>query len=507
MSKSEQELKPSVDIPEQLDGNSTSSNGNTPGEGQKRSRAPVIVVASVIAIVAIAFLYKAWVFSSTHETTDNAFLTSDVIQIAPQVTGTVSEIRVNDNQEVKKGQLLVVMDDSTYRAAFQQAKANLDAAVAQAKGAGISVGMTAQTGSGQLQEAQAAVSQAQSAVAGADADVIKSSAGIGTAQANARSAEASVTTAQANYTAALAAKKRYGQVLKSAQAALDAAQADAARAQRDSRRYASLVSQGAVSEETADQYTSTAASLEAQVEGRKADVAAAQEQMALADAAIEQARAQVSAAKDQAAAAQAGVRQAQAVRQAAQQAVSAAKGRHSQAVGQLTQARTAPDQVAVSQSAHKQASAKIEQARAALEMALIQLQDTRIYAPASGRVSKKSVELGSLVQVGTPLMAIIPQDDIWVTANYKETQVAGMRPGAEARVEVDALPGKTFTGKVDSVAAATGATFALLPPDNATGNFTKVVQRIPVKIVLDREQPDIERLRAGMSVTAIVRTR
>lgn len=505
MSTTEQELKPSVTPSAERDGAGASENGN--GDREKRSRAPVLLVVVIAAIVSIVLLYKHWLFSSTHEGTDNAFLTSDVIQIAPQVTGTVSRILVDDNQLVKKGQLLVVLDDSTYRAGLQQAEANLDAAIAEARGAGISVGLTAQTGSGQLQQAQGMVAQAESALAGAGSDVRKNAAAVSTAQANARSAQAAIGTARANYNAALAAKKRYGQVLKAAEASLDAAQAQAARADRDAKRYASLVAQGAVSEQTADQYASTAKSLNAQAEASKADVAAAQEQLGLADATIAQTKAQLSASQDQAAAAQAGVRQAKAEMQASEQAVSEAAARRSQASGQLTQAKTAPRQVALSRSAHQQASAKIEQAQAALEQARIALEDTRIYAPSAGRVSKKTVELGSLVQAGTPLMAVIPQDDIWVTANYKETQVAGMRPGAEARVEVDAFPGRSFHGRVDSVSAATGATFALLPPDNATGNFTKVVQRIPVKIVLDRNQPDIERLRAGMSVTAIVRTR
>lgn len=104
-------------------------------------------------------------------------------------------------------------------------------------------------------------------------------------------------------------------------------------------------------------------------------------------------------------------------------------------------------------------------------------------------------------------MAIVPTDNIWVTANFKETQVAKMDAGDAAEIEVDGLPGESFQGSIDSLAAATGSTFALLPPDNATGNFTKVVQRIPVKIVLDKSQRDFTRLRAGMSVTAVVSTR
>ena len=157
--------------------------------------------------------------------------------------------------------------------------------------------------------------------------------------------------------------------------------------------------------------------------------------------------------------------------------------------GTIDQAHTTPRQVAVGQSNRIQAQAKIAQARADLDNARLLLDYTRIYAPMDGQISKKTAEVGSLVQTGTPLMAIVPQQSVWVVANYKETQLTEVKEGQPAEISVDAFPGQIYKGKVDSINAATGATFALLPPDNATGNFTKVVQRIPVKIVLDRSNP------------------
>ncbi|MEI6915270.1 MAG: HlyD family secretion protein, partial [Armatimonadota bacterium] len=194
------------------------------------------------------------------------------------------------------------------------------------------------------------------------------------------------------------------------------------------------------------------------------------------------------------------------VSDSAVQGVNQARAKHEQALGQLAQARTAPKQTDVIRTSREQALARVEQARAALHAATIQLEYTRVFAPATGRITKKSLEVGSLVQNGAPLMAIVPSDDIWVTANFKETQIAKMDPGDPAEIEVDGLSGEIFRGRVDSVSAATGSTFALLPPDNATGNFTKVVQRISVKIVLDKNQSHVDRLRAGMSVTAVVGT-
>jgi membrane fusion protein (multidrug efflux system) len=128
-----------------------------------------------------------------------------------------------------------------------------------------------------------------------------------------------------------------------------------------------------------------------------------------------------------------------------------------------------------------------------------------VIAPANGLVSKKSVEVGQLVQAGQTLMYVVPMNDVWVVANLKETEVGNVRAGQSVSVEVDAYPGKKFSGKVDSFSAATGAKFALLPPDNASGNFTKVVQRVPVKVKLDEFDAKNTPLRPGMSVTASIK--
>ncbi|HET6956772.1 MAG TPA: HlyD family secretion protein, partial [Vicinamibacterales bacterium] len=132
---------------------------------------------------------------------------------------------------------------------------------------------------------------------------------------------------------------------------------------------------------------------------------------------------------------------------------------------------------------------------------------TRVKAPTAGLVRRKSVEAGQIIQSGQPLMAIIPLNDVWVIANFKETQLEHMRPGQKVTVKVDAVGGKEFTGKVDSLAGATGARFSLLPPENATGNFVKVVQRVPVKIVLDPNQDPEHLLRPGLSAEPTVYTK
>jgi membrane fusion protein (multidrug efflux system) len=169
--------------------------------------------------------------------------------------------------------------------------------------------------------------------------------------------------------------------------------------------------------------------------------------------------------------------------------------------------RAADAALAAAQAALVGADARVGAARAARDQAALNLSYTNITAPSGGVVSKKTVEVGQLVQPGQPLMSVVPLDDIWVTANLKETQTANVHPGAVADITVDAYPGRHFAGHVESIAPATGARFSLLPPDNATGNFTKVVQRIPVRIKLDAPNDSLQPLRPGMSVVATITTR
>jgi membrane fusion protein (multidrug efflux system) len=241
-----------------------------------------------------------------------------------------------------------------------------------------------------------------------------------------------------------------------------------------------------------------------------------------------QAEAQVSYAQASAAAAQAAVAQAEANAEHARNELVrtrslAAKGMASASVldaaeaasraaeGQLKTvrdtARAAGQQIGVAGAGLKSAQAKVDSVRAQRDLALIQFNDTSVFAPVAGMTSKKSVEVGQLVQAGQTLMYIVPLNDVWVTANLKETEVGNVREGQPVEIEVDAYPGKHFTGKVASFSPATGAKFALLPPDNASGNFTKVVQRVPVKVKLDAFDTKTTPLRPGMSVLATIRVR
>ncbi len=168
------------------------------------------------------------------------------------------------------------------------------------------------------------------------------------------------------------------------------------------------------------------------------------------------------------------------------------------------QVKAAEEQLRNAESQKLTQASTIRQKEAAASLAELNTQYTKIYAPVDGYVTKKSVQLGNQIQAGQPLMAVVGLQDIWVTANFKETQMTNIRPGQHVDIEVDSYPGRTFKGKVDSIMAGTGVSFSLFPPENATGNYVKVVQRIPVKIVFDQGTDSEHMLRIGMSVEPTV---
>lgn len=188
---------------------------------------------------------------------------------------------------------------------------------------------------------------------------------------------------------------------------------------------------------------------------------------------------------------------------AANSAVASAQSRAVQARAQAEAAHTVPEQIRMTRARAGAATAEVQRAQAALDQAELNLQYTKIYAPVTGILNKRNVEPGQVVQAGQPLFSIVNLDDIWVTANFKETQLKYMRPGQKAEIKVDAY-GHSYNGTVESIAGASGARFSLLPPENATGNYVKVVQRIPVRIRIDKGQDPNHMLRPGMSVVPTV---
>ncbi len=303
---------------------------------------------------------------------------------------------------------------------------------------------------------------------------------------------------------------------------------DRARAEYDSAIASANAAQNNVPITTANS-ASQLDSAAANVESARAGVLAAQGQAAAAVAQLAQAEAndnkaqsdvarykqlagkqeisqqQYEQAIDAAKATAAGVNAARASANAAQDQVHQAQSRLLEAQASLRAAGTAPQQILVSKAQFSSADASVAQKKAALDQALLNLQYCTIVAPVAGVVSK-NVEVGMNVQPGQQLLSIVPLDDVWITANFKETQLKHMRPGQPAEISVDAY-GRKYKGHVDSIAGASGARFSLLPPENATGNYVKVVQRVPVKIVLDPGQNKDHLLRPGMSVEPKVKVK
>jgi membrane fusion protein, multidrug efflux system len=191
---------------------------------------------------------------------------------------------------------------------------------------------------------------------------------------------------------------------------------------------------------------------------------------------------------------------------AATSAIASAESRAAQSQAQAEAARTVPEQLKVTRARAGAASAEVQRAVSALAQAELNLQYTKIVAPVTGVLSKRSVEPGQTVQAGQPLFSIVNLEDIWVTANFKETQLRDMKVGQRVKIKVDAY-GREYNGTIESIGGATGARFSLLPPENATGNYVKVVQRIPVRIRFDKGQDPNHQLRPGMSVEPVVYTK
>jgi membrane fusion protein (multidrug efflux system) len=320
-----------------------------------------------------------------------------------------------------------------------------------------------------LEKARAELADAEASALAAQSNVpitsTETTSNVATARGSVEQAQGGVAGAERELDAARAR-------LTTSQARLREAEANAVKTARDVERLRGLLAKDEVSQQQFD-----------------GAVAAADAQKAAADS-----------SRSQIAEAEAGIR-------VAESKLVQARAGEQQAHAGLQTAQTGPQQVAATKARAAAAEAHVLQTKAALAQAELNLQYVTVKAPAKGIVSRKSVEVGQIVQPGQPLMAIVTLDPVWVTANFKETQLTDLRPGQKAVVTVDAYGGRKFTGHVESIAAATGARFSLLPPENATGNYVKVVQRVPIKIVLDGGQDAEYLLRPGMSVVPTVYTR
>jgi membrane fusion protein (multidrug efflux system) len=327
-------------------------------------------VFSVLLLFLVAgILYYFFVYRF-YQSTDNAYVQADVTWVMPKISGEVIELLINDNQVVKKGETLAVLDHRDYQARYDQARSVVS-----------------------LKEAA-----------------------LGVQQQNEKSARSSITEANSGVVAA---------------------QADLSRLRKDFERYQDLLKDGVITRQN--------------FEGVQSQYLTAQAQLSKAQAAVNAAEAQL---------------------------------------GSL-------------QASRAQLLADIQSANANLNLYQVDLASSKVVSPVDGKIGSLAIQKGSRVSPQTRLMAIIPENSLYVQANFKETQIEKMHIGQKVNLKLDAYPSLSFTGKIESFSPASGATFSLMPPDNATGNFNKVVQRIPVRIAID-SSPHIDLIKPGMSVSATV---
>jgi membrane fusion protein (multidrug efflux system) len=355
---------------------------NKAGAGKKKI---ALIIFAVLGVFGATVLYFYLDYKAGHITTDDAFIDGHIHTIASKIPGTVKDVFVDDNQLVKKGDLLVEIDPVDYEVRVNETSSSLGAEEAK------------------IAEIAAKVEAAKQQLA------------------------------------------ELGAGVEAARASLELQQANLGQAERDERRAAALFASEAFSKE---RYEKTKTAYDVSM----AQVKAAQEQLRQSQLAVETQKAVV---------------------------------RQLEATGGSQQST-------------------VRQKTAQLDTAKLNYGYTKIYAPADGYITKKSVERGNQVQSGQPLMAVTGLHDIWVTANYKETELKKIKPSQKVTIKIDTYPDRVFSGTVESIMAGTGSVFSLFPPENATGQYVKVVQRIPVKIVLDKDSDAVHALRIGMSVEPTV---
>jgi membrane fusion protein (multidrug efflux system) len=367
-------------------------------EGQRASVRPFLIVGLVVLTGIVALVVYA-MRTRGQQSTDDARVEGDVVTLSVRVPGLVVTVPAEDNQRIKKGDLIARVDDTDYLARLKQAEAELAQARAQAAQAGAQEEMVAASARGGIAAGQAIVSGSSYAV---------------------RSAHANVA---------------------SARAAVERAEGDERSAALDLARHKALLAASAVSQSKLDD----------------------------AQAAADRARATVA--------------QARAALSASEEELHAADARVSEAQGHLTQSAPIETQLNAARANTALQRARVTAAEAAVALAQSQLDATRVVAPADGLLTNLSLHAGVLAAVGTPVALLVPPE-VYVVANFKETQIGEMRPGQLVTVSVDAFAPRMFEGKVDTIAGGTQGRFSLLPSDNAAENFVKVVQRVPVKIRL-----------------------
>jgi membrane fusion protein (multidrug efflux system) len=396
------------------------------------SKKTLLMTVALLILAPVGFL--VYQHLTTYQETDDAYITAHVIPISSRIEDNVDEVLIDDNEHVKKGQLLVRLDPRDFQRKVDEATATVD----------------------RLQK-EAVVTRGNTTLAAMNSQVTRLNA-----QGDLTGASATIDKAESAIRECQFAIAEQEQVLAQRDAEL-------ARAKLDFERYNKLERERAVTTSERDR--------------ARRDLDVSKAACDAASRAIDQRKEQLEKARHE---------------------LSVARAQQVRSQGTERTARSSEIQEDVSKLQQDVSAASIKEAQAKLNTALLQLSYCKIAAPVNGRVGRKNVEIGQRVQPGGRLLTLTA-DDIWVVANFKENQLEKMRPGQLAELKIDALPHETFSGVVDSFSPGSGAQFTLLPPDNATGNFTKIVQRVPVKIRFKCSIDNFrEKLVPGLSATVSV---
>jgi membrane fusion protein, multidrug efflux system len=401
------------------------------GNRHARMMVPLLLILTIVAAGGIFW----WHYASLREETDDAYVNGHITNISSRVSGTVTDVTIEENQRVKPGQLLVALDPRDYEVAAEQIEAALERDRHEANAAKSKIDQSSLSALGRTTEASGDINAVE-------ADIASSRAALLQSRDKVRVAESHV---------------------KEQQAQLEFARTDF-------ERYKTVYENRAVTKQQYDKARQTLDVYVAQLQQARDNLEDCRKQELMAASHVDQ-----------------------------------AIGRLKRSHGSLTTARAIERQSAIDTEQYGGSLAALKKDEAALKQAKLQLSYTKITAPLSGKIGKKSVEIGQRVEPGQALMSLV-QDDFWVTANFKETQVGRMRVGQDVEITIDAFGDRKFKAVVESLSPASGAKFSLLPPDNATGNFTKVVQRIPVRLKLDSNGLSAyqDRLAPGMSCVVTV---
>ena len=415
-------------------------------------RRVIIGLAVVVALAAVGWGAWAWHRSTIEVSTDDAYVEGMISPVSAKVSGHVVELLVNDNTAVRAGDVLLRVDPRDFEAKRDQARAAVGVAEASVRAARAELPVTRDMTRSQVDEARAVLEGSRVSV---------------------RASESAVDEARAK----LDSKRSAAAAMK---AEVTASQSAQRKAVRDLERMQLLMKNDYVSRREHDDAV-------AALETANANLDAVERRLTQTEKEVQQSEAELASRV---------------------LAIEQSRQKVAEVRGTLAKVEGQQGQVSIKAAEVARAEAVLRAAQADLATAELNVEHSVVRAPTDGVVSKRGVEIGQVVQPGQPLLALVPLQDVWVIANFKETQLTRIRPGQKAEIKVDSFPGSVFLGTVNSISAGTGSRFSLLPPENATGNWVKVVQRVPVKLQLDgKTVGNPQPLRAGMSAVVTVRLR